>query len=455
MPGAVFLCCTDGRRAALQRQPSLNGIDFLEVADLEPGDLDAAEAAVFASLPPAQRPRLLWQRRLTVVFVNPLLPDHVALLTAATIRIEGGERPDTRHISAVVLSTTADSIVLRASASGDFSPYRLRIVTSDAEPAPPPGFDPLLAAVDFSFKVDCPTEFDCAARRVCPPAEPPRLDLDYLARDYASFRRLMLDRIAALSPEWRERHAADLGVTLVELVAYVADYLAYRQDAIATEAYLGTARSRISVRRHARLVDYPMHDGCNARVWVQVVLGEDAPPGGIVLPGPDPVTGTPTRFFTRSSASRTLDPAAGDELLRAQQPEVFEPVLPAGAPLPRLYRAHNVLAFYTWGASDCCLPKGATRATLAGRIDTLRAGDVLVLEEIAGPRTGNAGDADPRHRHAVRLTAVSASVDPLGGEFLEPATSDPVEVTSIEWGRADALPFALCISATVSKTVRP
>src|SRR5215203_6166239 len=66
---AVFLCCTDGRRAALQRQPSLNGIDFLEVADLDPGDLDAAEAAVFASLPPAQRPRLLWQRRLTVVFV--------------------------------------------------------------------------------------------------------------------------------------------------------------------------------------------------------------------------------------------------------------------------------------------------------------------------------------------------------------------------------------------------
>jgi hypothetical protein len=451
MTGTVFLCCTDGRRAALQRQPSLNGIDYLEVADLEPGDLDAAEAAVFAALPLAQRPRLLWQRKLTVAFVNPLLPEHVARLTAATIRIEGGERPDTRHISVAVLSSTADSIVLRAGASGDFSTYRLRIVTSDAEWDPPEEFDPVLAVVDFSFKVDCPTEFDCAAPRVCPPAEPPRLDLDYLARDYASFRRLMLDRIAALSPEWRERHAADFGVTLVELVAYVADYLAYRQDAIATEAYLGTARSRVSVRRHAKLVDYPMHDGCNARVWVQVTLADEAPSGGIVLPGPDQVTGTPTRFFTRSSASRTLDPVAGDELLRDEQPEVFEPLLQPGEAPPRLYRAHNELAFYTWGASDCCLPKGATRATLAGRIDTLRPGDVLVLEEIVGPRTGNPGDADPAHRHAVRLTAVSASADPLGGEFLDPPTSDPVEVTSIEWGRADALPFALCITATVTR----
>ena len=57
-------------------------------------------------------------------------------------------------------------------------------------------------------------------------------------------------------PGWTERHAADLGVALVEILAYVADHLSYRQDAVATEAYLGTARSRISLRRHARLVDY-------------------------------------------------------------------------------------------------------------------------------------------------------------------------------------------------------
>ena len=65
----------------------------------------------------------------------------------------------------------------------------------------------------------------------------------------------------------------DLGVTLVELLAYVGDYLSYYQDAVATEAYLDTARLRISVRRHARLVDYAMHEGCNARAWVCVEVG--------------------------------------------------------------------------------------------------------------------------------------------------------------------------------------
>jgi hypothetical protein len=50
------------------------------------------------------------------------------------------------------------------------------------------------------------------------------------------------------------------------MLAYAADQLSYYQDAVATEAYLGTARRRTSARRHARLVDYFMHDGANARL---------------------------------------------------------------------------------------------------------------------------------------------------------------------------------------------
>src|SRR2546430_1362125 len=70
-------------------------------------------------------------------------------------------------------------------------------------------------------------------------------------------------------------HVPDLGVTLVEALAYVADHLSYYQDAVGTEAHLGTARRRVSVRRHARLVDYHLHQGCNARVWVALtVVGE-------------------------------------------------------------------------------------------------------------------------------------------------------------------------------------
>lgn len=450
MAGLAFFCCSDQRRAALQKRPALNGIDYLEVEDLAPAELGAVEAAEYATLPANQRDRLLWQRRLTVFFVNPLLPDHLAALSAANFRIEGGERADTRNIGVTVLATTTDAVVLRATRRGDFSTYRLQIVTSDAELTPPAVFDPVLAAVDFSFKVECPSEFDCAAPRVCPPAVRPAIDLDYLARDYASFRALMLDRIAALAPEWRERHAADLGITLVELVAYVADYLSYRQDAIATEAYLGTARKRISVRRHARLVDYPMHDGCNARVWVQVVLDADAPPSGISLPHTSPVSGATTKFLTKVAAPPTLDDARGAEVMATRHPEVFEILTDPTAPEPhRLFPQHNRLHFYAWGSSECCLPKGATRATLDGRFDDLAPGDVLILEEILGPKTGVPGDADPAHRHAVRLTSVAVAEDPLGGEFRTPPTSDAVPITEIEWSSDDALPFALCVSATI------
>ena len=71
-------------------------------------------------------------------------------------------------------------------------------------------------------------------------------------------------------PDWKERHVPDIGITLVEVLAYVGDHLSYYQDAVATEAYLETARKRVSVKRHARLVDYVMHEGCNARAWVCV-----------------------------------------------------------------------------------------------------------------------------------------------------------------------------------------
>ena len=80
----------------------------------------------------------------------------------------------------------------------------------------------------------------------------------------------MLDRLSLLAPGLAASAARPTsGVALVELLAYVADELSYRQDAVATEAYLATARRRISLRRHARLVDYLMHEGCNARAWVQ------------------------------------------------------------------------------------------------------------------------------------------------------------------------------------------
>ena len=68
--------------------------------------------------------------------------------------------------------------------------------------------------------------------------------------------------------------------------------LNYRLDAIDAEAYLATCRSRVSARRHARLVDYRMHDGRNARAFVQFAADPALGAGPNVPAIPVP-TGTP------------------------------------------------------------------------------------------------------------------------------------------------------------------
>jgi len=421
----IYRCCDETRRRRVRDQAGVNGIDYIEVLDREA---------------PAGSPR---QRTLLLRFVKT-----APALTLDNFELSGGERitgiellwatradaPDAGLVTPAeaaflgALPNPDEVIALRTSARGDYSTYTLHLVASPASLAPPAGIDPLLARVSFSFKVECPTEHDCAPSHLCPdpPEEAPRIN--YLAKDYRSFRRLMLDRMAQTIPDWGERNAADLGVALVETLAYVGDRLSYAQDAIATEAYLGTARLRSSVRKHSRLVDYAMHDGCNARAWVQVQVEGD----------PVDVAPDDTKFLTRvSGADLLVPPPAADPLfdrLLLQKPTVYEPLHEK-----RLFEELNLIRFHDWGDGECCLPKGAVRATLRGDLPMLAAGDILVFEEALGPRTGNPADADPGKRWAVRLVQVVAG--------LEDSLANPPEITEIRWAEEDALPFAFCISA--------
>ena len=400
---ATQYACRDRRRrdrvaAATNAsgQPFLNGIDFLEVSPVD-------------------------HQTLVVHFVQPLpgQPGGVPAappLTRDSFRIEGGVRITDVRVDAV--SATADRVItLATNHAGDFSVYTLRVVTSPVIEEPPPSFDPLLAEVEFSFRIHCEGEFDCLEREECPPPSLPAPTINYLARDYASFRQLILDRLAVILPDWRERSPADLGVALVELLAYVGDHLSYAQDAVATEAYLDTARRRASVRRHARLVDYVMHDGANARTWL--VFETDADRGNALAPA----IPASTQLVAAPEPGRTED-----------APVVFE----TRHALVTLKVARNAIAFYTWSDARCCLPRGATRATLEGAkamLDLTR-GDVLVLEEVLGAESGRPEDADRSHRHAIRLAEEPVErTDPLTGTI----------VTDIAWHGDDALPFPLCL----------
>jgi hypothetical protein len=432
--GMIYFCCDENRRQAVRRHAVLNGIDFLEVED-NPAD------------PPAKR-----QRTLLVHCLKDLEPGEIA---REQVLIEGGER--LRHIQVTGVASGGAAppplspppgagpnvLIVQVDAPGDFSTYTLRLLKSAAEKVPPDRFDPLLAAVDFSFKAACPSDFDCKQSRFCPPETEPGPEINYLAKDYSSFRQLLLDRLAVLLPQWQERSPADLGIALVEVLAYVADYLSYQQDAVATEAYLGTARRRVSVRRHARLIDYYLSEGCNARAWVQVRVRDevaDLPLNKIVSRNQIPYA---TKVLTRVAA---LSPVVSPETPAFAQalaggPQVFELRQDVS-----LYGRHNRLQFYTWGNRECCLPKGATRATLRDGFPKLGEGDVLILVEELGPLTGKPEDADPTHRHAVRLIRATVTQDPLGGQFDYPPHDAPKTVTEIEWHSDDALPFAFCLS---------
>lgn len=454
-----LVCNQELRREKVRRHKQLYGLDYLEV-----GQMDPAESGLEA------------QRVLTVYFLGKL-PDDLKL-DETQVRIEGGQRiRDIQVLEVKVCKAESsefdDYMMVVVDRPGDFSTYVLRMVEKkQGKWRPHSKFDPRYDRIAFNFKVDCPDELDCRQDAVCPLERRDEPDINYLAKDYASFRQLILDRLVLVMPDWQERHVPDIGIALVEILAYVGDHLSYFQDAVATEAYLDTARKRISVRRHARLVDYFMHEGCNARTWVCVQVCCDS----------IAIESKAIFFITGLKEALQNDKIllTLEELERypAGQYEVFEPAADESF---SFYKDHNEIYFYTWGNQLCCLQRGATSATLVGEwvppeepdqvppceqdsaltisaakkndlIQSLekteatelsilklylKLGDVLIFEEVVGPKTGLLQDADPNHRHAVRLRAIEADIDPLNGQ----------SITHITWDDEDALPFPLCLSA--------
>jgi hypothetical protein len=412
---ATLCCHDDSARRARARESAVNGLDYVEVS------CDESEFAVY--------------------FLGKA-PDWE--IQPRQLRIEGGQRIRDIRVLEVTIDRNEDPDLddvmrIRVDRAGDFSTYTLCLYALDPQTgrvleSAPADFDPRYACVCFSFRAACANGVDCVSPDLCDPPVLAEPDIDYVARDYATFRRLILDRLALVCPEWTERHVPDLGITLVELLAYTGDQLSYYQDAVATEAYLDTARLRISVRRHARLVDYTLHEGCNARAWLHLEVSQDH---SLKL----------AEVYFLTHADGLESPMLREDKLPAAGAEswlVFEPLHGAHPASLSLRLAHNEIHFHTWGESGCCIPRGATSATLLdGGTENqyrlqLAPGDFLLFEEVLGPRTAVPADADPQKRHVVRLTRVMRGRDRISGEL----------IVDIEWCDEDALPFALCLSVT-------
>ena len=378
-------CALDTRRTLLLRS-QLNGLDEVEIEDD--------------------------RRTLLVRFFH----DAPEGITAANLRISGGVAA--RHIRVTDVDSVASDdpdtptrLEVSLDRIGDASTYKLHVTGVD-------GIDPRYASAPFLFFPGADDGLDCADTVAETPSPIPPPPLNYLAKDYLGFRQIMLDRLAVTLPEWQESHIPDVGIMLVELLAYVADRLSYYQDAVATEAYLATARRRISVRRHVRLIDYFLHEGCNARALMQIDPAADGP----VTPS--------TLTFLLAGADDTVQ---------------FRP-LPVPDDTFDLRREHTTMRVHTWGDADCVLPKGAVSATLVdpGSEDppSLRHGDYLIFEVLAAG-LDSGPDTDPQSRHPVRLTHVARLYDPL----LETA------LLRVTWSPEDALPRAFPLDASANGPV--
>ncbi len=92
---------------------------------------------------------------------------------------------------------------------------------------------------------------------------------------FPAFRAALLEDAShepGLSEGWRGRESEDFGVMLLEMMAYVADVLAFYDQWIANESYLRTATQMLAARRLTGLIGYLPRPATAARVLMALSL---------------------------------------------------------------------------------------------------------------------------------------------------------------------------------------
>lgn len=402
------------RLSLLCDQTVLTGIDFIQVVEpyvqtvlrvffvVEPSSLDTPMfngASLPALLPAENQGILLAAPALGVTIASDETGVEVEIVSVGWRRVRGP-------------SGSRECLEIAVAEPGDFSIHRLTIDSAL--------LDSFFNGRAFSFKQGCPSLFDC--RDDCDPGAIEWVDtpVDYLARDFWSLRRALLDFTADRYPKWGERIEADQAMMLMEIMAALGDEFAYQQDRIARELTLDTATQRRSRSAQSRLVDYFPDPGnaATAELAVTVRAGQN---GQEALPG------------MRAWA-----------LVEGRPPTPFS-VRPDRKPEDARQRWHheawNALPVHQPDGAIACLPKGtthaflATDAPLAGQLpggsgltpEQYWAGRRLILRQIPSD------PSEPVLAFAVTLTGVTKLVDNL----VNPA----VNLTRIEW--ADPLPFPI------------
>ena len=352
---------------------------------------------------------------LTDINVNGVPPGTIFQIRGGR-RIPAGDAVGQVRVTGVIAGVETDTLMLTVEPIGDYSTYTLEMLHPD--------IDPLLSQIPFKFRPGCFTN-DCAPEWT--PARPPGPGptIDYLAKDYDSFRHTLIAAMMQRVPGWQVTSEADLDQVLIDLLSAAADELSDFQDRVMNEAYLVTCRKRVSLARHARLMDYHIHQGNQASSWLALKVGT----AGLFT--------LPEKFMVwTGQAQKQKDSAA----FATRQTWPLHPLL-------------NRLRLYTWSGAVPALAAGDTQADLlldtAGQTaaetvrDLIRDGTItrLLVQEWKNPATGREAGRNPQKRQLLRL---------LSGNAGATALRDPLTNTWFVrgfWREEDALKFDYCFTS--------
>lgn len=333
---------------------------------------------------------------------NSALPAEKPNIAKQIFPISGGHRapagPGNGQVKVMSIAggPTSTSLKLTVKPIGDYSTYILSVNYQN--------MDPILSEINFKFRPGC---FNLCAPD-WEPAPKPKEDpvIDYLAKDYDSFKHTMITAMMERVPNWHPTSEADLDQVILEMFSVAADELSDYQDRVMNEAYLGTARKRVSLARHARLMDYHIHQGNQASTWLALKVDDGA----------------------EFDLNKVFLVWAGSNDIKDMSSIVF-----MSQRQQHMHHLLNQMGLYTWSDSIPALKAGSITAdlklTVGGEIaantvrDFIRDGTIthLLIQERLNPVTGIEAGRDPTKRQLLRLLSgeegAKTMQDPLTGEW--------------------------------------
>ncbi|UCD64476.1 MAG: baseplate J/gp47 family protein [Candidatus Zixiibacteriota bacterium] len=384
--------------------------------DLEDANLNGIRM-VLVQLLPSGAPSYA---QLEVFFFNDrhrdTIRDHITADPGAVCNITGGIRilagsaEGQVKVTGAADGSTDESLYLTVEPIGDYSTYTLSMTHQ--------GIDRFFDWIKFRFRPGCFTT-DCnpPARPLPPVPEAP--PIDYLAKDYESFRHTLISAMTQRVPNWLPTSEADLDQVLIDLLAAVGDEMSDFQDRVMSEAFFTTCRRRVSLARHARMMDYHVHQGNQASTWLSLKVNS-----ALRL-----VSGL--AFDGNFDLEPVLQVWTGSE--KPQADSVFFTVRDEADLDVRL----NRLLLYTWGGAVASLKAGSTSADLlpggsapsdtdvqdiADLINGVDSSKILVrhllVEECLNPATGEEAGRDRNKRQLLKLTGAEVVKDTLTGQSM-------------------------------------